>query len=172
MTRTALWIITTICMLVPGCGYTTRPPFPSHIHTVYVPIFESDASRRDFEFLLTRELIREIERSTPFKVVNSPEAADSILEGRVKYIAKNVRVENPDNEPRQIQLTAGVDVVWRDRRSGEVLRELRVGPSENRAHVRRSVQYAPELGQTYSTASLQLARQLAQQIVAMMEEPW
>ncbi len=172
MTRSIGCLSALLLVLTAGCGYTTRPPFPGHIHTVYVPIFESDASRRDFEFLLTRELIREIERSTPFKVVNSPEAADSILEGRVKYIAKNVRVENPDNEPRQIQLTAGVDIVWRDRRSGEVLRKMRVGAPESRAHVRRSVQYAPELGQTYRTASLQLARQLAQQIVSMMEEPW
>ncbi len=168
----ALLSVFVIATLAHGCGYTTRPPYPAHIHTVYVAPFESDATRRDFEFQLTRELIAEIERSTPFKVVHRPELADSILEGRVRYIDKKVRVENPDNEPRQIQLTAGLDVIWRDRRTGETLRKIQVGSGAGTVRVEQSVLYAPELGQSYATATTHLARRLARQIVAMMEEPW
>jgi hypothetical protein len=157
-------------LLVSSCGYTTRPPYPSHIHTVYVPIFQSDDYRRGLEFQLTEAVVREIERSTPFKVVSSPEEADSILEGRIKFVEKDVRVENPDNEPRQIQLAMRVEVTWKDRRTGEVLRRGRT--SSSAVPVTRAVQYAPELGQSFATAAQDVVDQLAKQIVNMMEEPW
>jgi len=57
----------------------TRTLYPPDIHTVYVPIIESNSYRRQLGEWLTEAVAKEIENVTPFKVVNTPEA-DSVLD--------------------------------------------------------------------------------------------
>ncbi len=56
--------------------------FPPDIHTVFVPMFESDSLRRNLGEMLTEAVTKEIELRTPFKVVGTPNA-DSVLTGRI-----------------------------------------------------------------------------------------
>src|SRR6267154_4235436 len=76
-----------VCLLLAlsGCaGYHvgTAGLFPSYIHTVFVPMFESDSFRRDLGEQLTEAVCKEIESRGPFKVVGTPNA-DSVLTGRI-----------------------------------------------------------------------------------------
>src|SRR4051794_4238908 len=88
--------------LAAGCGYSIRPPYSDNVRTVYVPVFKSNSFRRDINLMLTRRIQEEIMNRTPFKVVGSPEGADTTLEGTITFVDKNVQVENPSNLPRQI----------------------------------------------------------------------
>jgi hypothetical protein len=102
-------------------GYTTKPQYPTNIHTVYVPIFKNLTLWRGLEFDLTRAVIREIESKTPYKVVSSSDCADTELKGTIISLNKNVINRNQLNEIREAETTLAVEITWKDLRSGEVL---------------------------------------------------
>lgn len=159
-------------LLTAGCGYTLRPMHPAHVRTVYVPMARSNDFRRDLEFRLTESIAKKIEAETPYKVVDR-DRADTELEARIIGLSKRVRNESRTDEPRELQLNLVVDVSWRDLRNGQVLRgpeEIPLPPSLQR--VARRGDMVPEIGETFATASQQAIDTLAEQIVAMMEEPW
>lgn len=150
-----------------GCGYSIRPPYNQEIHTVYVPIFRSLTFRRDLNLMLTEAVAKEIERRTPYKVVGTPEGADSTLTGEVVYADKNLVVENPQNLPRQLSADLVVNVRWTDNRmsSGD--------PKEvGNVTLRETVTFSPEFGDTAMSAYQKACQKMAEQIGSMMEQPW
>jgi hypothetical protein len=76
--------------------------YPPDIHTVYVPIFESNSYRRSLGERLTEAVVKEIELKTPFKVVSSPDA-DSILTGKILADTKRVLIESARDEALDLQ---------------------------------------------------------------------
>lgn len=150
-----------------GCAYTLRAPYRNDIKTVYVPVFQSQSFRRDLNFQLTRLIQDEIRRRTPFRVVGSPEEADSTLSGSITFVDKNMMVENPNNLPRHIQGTIMATVKWTDNRlSFEKKRDLQP------VTVVENTPFYPELGETAQLGFLKGLEKLAEQVVDMMEEPW
>ena len=126
----SLLLLAVSALLLPSCnwdgnftvlGYTTKPQYPEHIRTIYVPIFKNLTMWRGLEFDLTRAVIREIEAKTPYKVVSSPSCADSQLSGTIVSLNKNVINRNQLNETREAETTLAVEIVWKDLRSGEIL---------------------------------------------------
>jgi hypothetical protein len=116
--------------LLPSCagdgqltflGYTTAPNYDPGIHTVRVPIFQNRTYRQRLEFDLTAAVVREIEKTTPFKVVSGNAAADTELLGTIVSVTHSVLNRNQLNEIREVETTLAVEVVWRDLRTGEVL---------------------------------------------------
>jgi hypothetical protein len=116
--------------LLPSCesgghftllGYTTRPNYDPNIHTVRLKIFKNTTFYRGLEFELAEALTREIEQKTPFKVVGGDCDADTELSGTIGNYSKNVINRNQLNEVREAQTVLGVEVVWRDLRTGEIL---------------------------------------------------
>lgn len=117
-------------LLLPSCewdgnftvlGYTTKPQYPTHIHSVYVPIFKNLTLWRGLEFDLTRAVIREIEAKTPYKVVSNPDCADTELKGTIISLNKNVINRNQLNEIREAETTLAVEITWKDLHTGEIL---------------------------------------------------
>jgi len=155
-----------LLVVAPGCGYSFRPPYDKSVRTVYVPIFRSQTFRREINFQITELVMKEIERRTPYKVVSSPEGADTILEGVIQATDKNVVVENPDNLPRQLNATMTVSVNWTHNPPTE--EEKKRGPTV----VSEVVMFAPEIGETTETAFYRNCQNIATQIVDMMEAPW
>ena len=101
------YVIMLMCLspCLAGCaGYHIGPDamFPNDVRTVYVPIFESDSLRRGLGEWLTEAVKKEIERRTPYKVINSPNA-DSILSGRIVSDTKRVVVETRNDDPRETE---------------------------------------------------------------------
>jgi hypothetical protein len=116
--------------LLPSCesggnftilGYTTRPNYDTHIHTVFVPVFKNFTLWRGLEFDLTRAVVREIEAKTPYKVISDRSCADTELTGTIISLNKNILNRTQLNEIREGETTLGVEVVWRDLRTGEIL---------------------------------------------------
>jgi hypothetical protein len=165
--RPALVLLLAITLIAQtGCGYTVRAPFKTAVKTVYVPVFRSISFRRDENLQLTELVIKEIERRTPFKVVGSPEGADTLLDGQVNMTDKNTVVENPYNFPRQLSATVTVALKWTHNPPTE--REQNSDP----VLVSETVNFNPEIGESASTGFYRANQRVAQQIVDMMEDPW
>jgi hypothetical protein len=158
---------------VAGCaGYNIGPDamFPNDVRTVYVPIFESDSLRRNLGEWLTEAVKKEIERRTPYKVVNSPNA-DSVLSGRIVSDNKRVVVETRNDDPRETEITMNVLVRWVNRRGHTVGENGAVNlPPE--VLVTAAASTLPEVGQSITTAQQEAIQRLAVQIVELMETPW
>jgi hypothetical protein len=129
-----LVVLAAVALLLPSCqsdgnlcifGYTTAPNYNTHIHTVYVPIFKNTTLYRDLEFQLTQAVVREIEAKTPYKVVSNRSEADTELTGKIVSFNKALLNVTPLNEVREAQTALGVEVVWRDLRTGEILSKPR-----------------------------------------------
>jgi hypothetical protein len=155
-----------LCFGLTGCGYSVRSPFDKSIRTVYVPIFKSQSFRRDMNLQLTELVIKEIERRSLYKVVGSPDGADTILEGTVNYAEKNIVVESPNNLPRQLSSTVQASVNWTHNPPTD--QERKRGPTL----LAETITFVPEVGESTMTAFYRTNQAIAKQIVDMMEEPW
>lgn len=152
-----------------GCGYSIRPPFEPTVRTVYVPVFRSVTFRREVNLQLTKLVQQEIERRTPFKVVGSPDGADTTLDGVISTAEKNIVTENPNNLPRELLAAMTVRVRWIDNRTGFANERQVDAPIVN---VNENSHFYPELGETVQLGYYKVMEQLARDIVNMMEEPW
>jgi hypothetical protein len=147
---------------------------------------------------LTRAVIREIEATTPFKVISDCNKADTELLGTVVSLNKQLQNRNQQNEIREGEVVLAVELVWRDLRTNEVLsnppkplgvlptNELpRFGPDDPGTlppplpadrPVPVVISYAgrflPEVGESNASAQTRVCNHLAKQIAAMMEKNW
>jgi len=160
--------------VLAGCaGYQvgTTSLYAPHIRTVYVPMFESESFRRNLGERLTEAVMKEIENTTPYKVVSTPNA-DSTLRGRITADSKRVVVENWHDDPRQVDVNLQVQVDWVDR-NGNPIRPAQSMPlAPELVAVSGTADLFPEIGQSVATAQQQAIQRVAQQIVGMMESPW
>ena len=153
---------------IAGCGaYTLRPPYDRTIRTVYVPIFRSFSFREDLNLRLTEEVVKEVERRTPYQVVGSAEEADTILSGTILYANKYERLVSTYNLPRELVSELTAEVTWEDIRPGT---DPDVAPPTVR--VTEPVLFYPELGETTSLAYDKAISKMAKDIVNMMEARW
>jgi hypothetical protein len=170
--RTAHGVCLLLC-LVAGCAayhVGNASLFPPDIHTVYVPMFESDSFRKNLGEMLTEAVAKEIESRTPFKVVGTPNA-DSVLTGRIIGDTKHPLVREPNNEAREIEIGLAVKVAWADRR-GSVIRQGAVPIPADMVTLTQASNLIPEYGASSVSAEYQDMKRLAKQIVDLMETPW
>lgn len=168
-TTAAVALVTALALAgQAGCGYHILTPHDRSVRTVYVPLARSNSFRRDLNFMLNERLIKEIERRTPYKVVGSPEGADSTLEITITFADKGILVESPENLPRHLTATLSATVNWVDNRPG-VSKERADQPP---AAVYESVYFYPELGETAQLGYQKAIDRMSAQIVDMMESNW
>ncbi len=169
-------------------GYTLGPLHDTRYRTIYVPIFANQAFQagplRDLQYDLTKAVHREIEQSTPWKVVHDRSAADTELLGTIVATPKQIINRHQLNEVREGEIVIRVEVVWRDVRTGEILSRPGTGrgatPSADptasdplpRVALEASGRFLPELGESLTTAIQRANQQLAVQLVSLMENPW
>lgn len=160
-----------VALLLAGCGYMVGNPYGPDVRTIHVPTFKNDTYRQGFELQLTEAVQKQIQMRTPYQLAKEP-GADTRLVGRIVSIDKRVANQNRFDDPRELELSIGVEVRWEDVRSGQVLAE-RVTPVDVRlAHALANTSFAPEAGQSLATARQDAVDQLARQIVGLMEAPW
>jgi hypothetical protein len=169
-------------------GYTFGSMHDERFRTIFVPIVENTAFQagplRGLEYLLTTELHKEIERSTPYKVVSNPERADTELRCRIVATPKRLINRNQLNEIREGEMLIQVEVEWRDMHSGEILSQPAppAFPDPNaqpvpkkpipKVLVQATGRFIPEVGESQATALQRASKQLAAKIVSQMERPW
>jgi hypothetical protein len=141
------------------------------VTTVYVPMIESESFRRDLGEQLTEAVVKEIELKTPFKVVGTP-AADSILSARLVGDTKRVIVENRNDDPRVIEHGLAAEVTWLNRRREPLCTPSLVPLPPELLPIGQASSLIAAGGQSTVSAQQQAIVELAEQIVATMEEPW
>lgn len=166
------WLL--LPLFLSGCaGYQigNQSLYPLEVHTVYVPMFESNSFRRNLGERLTEAVVKEIETRTPYKVVSDPNA-DSVLTGRLVSETKRVLVPDLTGDARAIQVGMRVEVNWTDRK-GRLLRPADYVPCPAEiTDVSGTADVVPEVGQSVAVAQQQAIGRIAEQIVGLMEKPW
>jgi hypothetical protein len=174
MRSTKVFCLLVILVLLPGCaGYQigNASLYPADIHTVAVPVFQSVSFRRNLGERLTEAVVKEIERRTPYKVVNQGDA-DSVLSGRIVSDTKRVLVPDLTGDAREVQVAMRVEVSWVDRR-GRTLRDCPAIPLPSElVSVTGTGDVVPEVGQSIAVAQQEALVRMARQIVDLMEKPW
>ena len=167
-----------LAAMAGGCaGYRfgNNTLYAPNVRTVYVPIFQCDSYRTtpavDAGVRLTEVVCKEIEKRTPFKVVGSEGAADSVLTGRIVADTKRMVVESPTDQSRQVEMNYQVLVTWADR-GGTVIASGEVPLPAATVDVGQSASLVPEFGRSVASTQQESIVKLAQQIVGLMEEPW
>jgi len=116
-----------LCLLLGACasdptrGYALASAYREDVRTVSVPVFDNTTFSHGLEIQLTDAVIKEIHRTTPWRVAPS-EGADSSLTGTIT--ASNLRVLSRQRgtglaQELAVQLTVSFE--WKDSRTGEVL---------------------------------------------------
>lgn len=195
------------CVGLTGCSSETGKDFTifgyhmgscarTDIKTVRVPIFRNTTFFRDIEYDLTQAVIKRIEGTTPYKVVN--DNADAQLLGIIKMGTSHVGIQNELNEARTRDFTLVVEASYVDSRTGQdyfrpVLQHpalpsapqpaspntdiLSPPPAVPASQLRprifsQTAPYAQEIGQSLATARQKVIDDLAVAIVNAMELPW
>lgn len=165
------WVV---CGFVfPGCvGYRVgrQALYRPDIQTVHVPVFTSESFRRHLGEWLTEAVSKEIERSTPYKVVGTS-AADSVLQGRITSTNKRILSENVFDEPSELETDLVIQIQWLDRR-GVTLIERTFGIPDTLVTIMGTAALVPDAGQSIASAEQEVMVGLAAQIVGQMEMPW
>ena len=149
-----------------GCGYTTRPPYPDHVRTVSVRMFENRSFERGVEYDLQEALVKEIELRTPYKVA-AEASADTQLSGSISDVDRQRLSRRRGSgvvEGLEYQVT--VDFDWADSRSGDLLRQRRGFQA-----VGRYVPTAP-IGEQAEVGRHSAVQRLAELIVSTMRDDW
>ena len=178
MAARILLLLACAAPLVTGCAtyrFGNGTLYAPDVRTVYVPMFQSDSYRTtpsvDVGERLTEAVCKEIEKRTPFKVVGSEAAADSVLTGRVVADTKRMVVESPTDQSRMVEMNYQVLVTWADR-GGSVIATGDVPLPAATVDVGQAAMLVPEFGRSVASTQQEAIVKLAQQIVGLMEEPW
>lgn len=167
----AVGLVIACWAVLAGCGYMVGNAHRPDIRTVHVPLFESDADRRGFEFQLTEAVQKEIQQRTAFRLVKEP-MADTRLRGRIIDISKRPLTESAFDDPRELQLSFAVQVAWEDLDTNRILAQQNIPLEPQFISLSSQSEFAPEVGQSLATGTQAAIDRLARQIVDMMEAPW
>ena len=152
-----------VLSLICGCGYTTIARTPPNVHTIYVPVFDNRTFRRGSEFDLTRAIKTEILHKSDLRIA-SRHRADSELIGEIVEIDESVLLEDLNDDIVASGVTVTVNIVWRDLRTGRTLLDIK-GVSDG-------AQFIVLRGENVGSATEEAFRDLAEQIVRLLEKDW
>jgi hypothetical protein len=167
------WYLLLPLLCAPGCaGYRVGQQafYRPDIHTVSVPVFESNSFRRNLGEQLTEAVTKEIELKTPYRVVTS-ERADSVLRGRILAENKRTVAEDKYDVPRLIEAEMVCQVDWIGPQGELLTNRITVPLADYDLRVGQTEQFIPESGQSVASAYQAMIHNLAEQIVAQMEMP-
>ncbi|MFC1737793.1 LptE family protein [Planctomycetota bacterium] len=152
-----------------GCaqlgGYSGESLFPKDVETVYVQMFDNQSFWRGVEYDLTDALVKRIEVETPYKVVSSPDRADTVISGQLTSVTRptlSTERETGRAMEREVELMAVVN--WKNLKTGQLL--------VDNTSVGASASYSEWQQQGFDYASTLAANNLARRIVELMEKQW
>ncbi|MHC4758005.1 MAG: LPS assembly lipoprotein LptE [Planctomycetota bacterium] len=146
-------------------GYSNEFLYPDDVSTVYVQMFDNQSFYRGIEYELTDALSKRIEVETPYKVVSSPERADTVINGKITSVAQSVlSMERETGRPLEREVELRAVVSWKNLKTGQIL--------VNNGTVGASATYSEWQQQSFDYASTLAANNMAQRIVELMETQW
>jgi hypothetical protein len=95
---------------------------PKHIKTLAIPPFQNPSLRYKVEQRFTSAVIDEaIRRSRSLKIVPTPEGADAVMNGIIKYFSFRPVLIDDLGRARLFEITITVEVTVRDQTTNKVL---------------------------------------------------
>lgn len=154
------------CANDPRAGYAFTSAHRTDIKSVAVPIFGNDTFSHGLEVSLTDALVKEIHRSTPWRVT-AAENAQTTLSGTI--IASDLRKLSTQGDSGLVESLAvdlSVSFEWKDNSSGDVLL--------TRRNFRASRSFVPSRGARESLESGEQSTidDLSKAIVAELRSSW
>lgn len=171
---TGWWRLSLLLLMPAGCANYQAGSgslYAPDVHTVYVPMIESQSFRRDLGERLTEAIAKEIELKTPFKVVGDP-SADSVLTVRLHNDVRRVVAEDGLDQARLMDNLLYADVSWINRRRLPIVPAQSMPLPGGLIDVQQSTPLMPAAGQTVASQQQLAIQRLAEQIVGLMEERW
>lgn len=147
-------------LLLSGCGYKQGSLMPPGIRTISVPMAENETFRRNLEIRLTDATVQEIMSRTELKIAEAS-VADSELLLTIIDIDQNTTVEDPTDRINEQRVFVTVRLIWRDLRTGEIIREVE--------GLQTSDSFVVPLGQNLDLAVRRAFDKMAEAIVNEME---
>lgn len=166
LTAIATALLTTGCSTDPSKGYTFSGVHDSSIETVAVPIFQNDTFHTGVEIQLTEDLIKQIQRQTPWRVT-SADKADAVLTGSITRIdlrSLSTRTSVGFVQEMGVQMTVEFEFI--DNRSGDTL-SRRTGYSAMGSFVPAS-----PTGERIAVGYAGVAQTMARDIVGDLQSTW
>ncbi len=109
------------CASDPRQGYSFDKPFDADKRTIAVEMFDNVSYFHGLEVHLTDAVVKEIQRSTPWRVVNGP-GADTVLSGAISAVdIRKLATAPVSGLSQQLAVAVTFDFDWRDQRTGDVL---------------------------------------------------
>lgn len=109
------------CSSDPTTGYAFASAHDRSIQTVAVPIFSNDTFHTGVEQTLTEDVIKQIQRQTPWRIT-SAENADALLTGSIKSInLRTLSTRTGVGFVQEMAVVISVDFELVDNRSGRTL---------------------------------------------------
>jgi len=155
----------TACSSDPSRGYSFSPTHSAAIQSVSVPIFDNQTFSRGLEVQLTDAIIKEIQRTTPWVVVQ--ESGQTTLTGSiVDTQLRNLSISSSSGLVGDLGVQAAVDFEWRDARTGKVL--------VARKNFRATESFVPArpVGERIEQGEHAVVQELARDIVAELRSSW
>ena len=162
----ALSMALAACSSDPTKGYSFESAHDTTIRTVAVPIFSNDTFHHGVELTLTEDIIKQIQRQTPWRVTSS-ENADAVLTGSIKGVnlrSLSTRTGSGFVQEMAVQIT--VDFEFVDNRTGKML-TTRTGYSALGSFVP-----AQPTGERIDVGYAGAAQTLARDLVGDLQEVW
>lgn len=156
------------CATDPHRGYSfSSGTMPEGVRSVSVPVFGNTTMQPGVEAQLTEAIVKQVQATTPLRVVQRADGADSTLAGVVTDVQMHrLSLASGTGLVQEVALTLTVDFEWRDNRTGKVLAARRRFAATDTFLPARPTGERMEVGQTAAT------ERMAQSIVGLMTDAW
>lgn len=154
------------CSSDPKDGYSFSSTYREDIKTVSVPIFENATYEHGLEAELTDAIIKEIHRTTPWRVAPRDQA-DSTLTGTITDAElRKLGTQDKSGLVQELAVDLTVRFEWKENRTGKVLVARRNFKAAESFVPSRGAQERLEIGQRSAVD------QLAHDLVAELRSAW
>ena len=121
----ALALVCVVGSCAVGCGvtsgYSLERAYTSDVRTVAVPVWDNATFSTGLEVQLTEAIVKEIQRTTPWRVTSGA-SADTSLTGSITDVSLRELSSTRGTGLTEEQLVSmTVEFEWRDSRSGQLL---------------------------------------------------
>lgn len=154
------------CSSDPRSGYAFATTHDPHVRTIAVPIFENRTFSTGMEARLTEAVVKEIQRTTPWRIVRSGEAATTLRGAITGSDLESVTRQRATGLVQEQGVRITVEFEWIDNRTGQPLVSRRNFSALATFVPYRGVQERLEVGQN------EAIRELSRDIVAELRANW
>jgi hypothetical protein len=154
------------CSPDPRTGWSGASAWPEAYRSVAVPILQNRTYARQLDAQLTEALVKQIEATTPYKVMGQG-TADTILRGTITAVdLREISKSLVTGLGEEVALRVTIDYEWVDLRTGRTI-------TARRGFVGTAV-FTPSrpTREPLELAGFEVAQQLAREIVDSMQSDW